>query len=236
MKVLTDLERMRLRHLGYTRVLIVEILLISFLPIYIFIPWLLSLTLVLLCLVTLVFVSRFSLLRGPENKIYYWLGCSAIFTELTWRLAFLIGDPLGRLLSPIHLITWLCFIGITEYRMVRVLSREPSATTRVVMGAVAGYLLIGIGGGILLNAVWVLHPQAFDLIAMEPTIDKTVLSYRFAPALMASSFAMLSTLGANIFTADLTGRVAGVTIPIVGQLYIVILIGLILGRYNQRSS
>lgn len=60
MKVLTDLERMRLRHLGYTRVLIVEILLISFLPIYIFIPWLLSLTLVLLCLVTLVFVSRFS--------------------------------------------------------------------------------------------------------------------------------------------------------------------------------
>ena len=69
---------------------------------------------------------------------------------------------------------------------------------------------------------------------MEPA-NNAVLSNRYAPTLMASSFAMLSTLGSNIFTGDLFGRVSGVAISLVGQLYIVVLLGLILGRYQQRN-
>ena len=234
MKNRTENERMRLRHLGYLRLLIVEILLIGLLPLCIFASWVLSIILILLCFVVMTCLARFSLLRDSENRIFYWFGSCAILTELVWRLAFLIGEPLGRLLSPIHLVVWICFIGLSLYRLIRVLNKEPAVSIRVVMGAVAGYLLIGIGGGILLNSVWVLHPYAFDISVMEPA-NNAVLSNRYAPTLMASSFAMLSTLGSNIFTGDLFGRVSGVAISLVGQLYIVVLLGLILGRYQQRN-
>ena len=231
----TDPQRVRLRHLGYLRLLIVEICLISSLPLCIIQPWLLSMWLILLCLVLMIFVARYSLLRVSETRVFLWLGFAVILLEFIWRISFLTGDPLGLLLSPIHLGFWMFFIGLTIHRLIRGLNKEPSVSIRVVMGAVAGYLLIGIAGGILLNSVWVLHPLAFDTTVMQPAINKAILSNQYAPALMASSFAMLSTLGSDIFTNDLAGRVSGVTISLVGQLYIVLLIGIILGRYHKRN-
>ena len=230
-----DPQRVRLRHLGYLRLLIVEIFLIASLPLCIVQPWLLSFWLVLLCLVLMIFVSRFSLLRVSETRAFLWLGLAVIILEMVWRISFLIGDPLGLLLSTIHLGVWMLFIGLTIHRLIRGLNKEPSVSIRVVMGAVAGYLLIGIAGGILLNTVWVLHPLAFDTTAMQPAINKSILSNQYAPALMASSFAILSTLGSDIFTADLAGRVSAATISLIGQLYIALLIGIILGRYHKRS-
>ena len=235
MRNCTKTERVRLRHLGYLRLLIVETLLIAFLPLSFFASWILSLALIMLSYVVMTCLVRYTLLRDPGNRVFYWIGACAILIELVWRLSFLISDPLGRVLSPIHLIVWIGFIGLTLYRLIRVLHKEPSVSIRVVMGAVAGYLLIGIGGGILLNSVWVLHPYAFDTSVMEPA-NHAVLSNRYASTLMASSFAMLSTVGSNIFTVDLFGKVSGVAISLVGQLYIVILIGLILGRYRPRNS
>ena len=79
-------------------------------------------------------------------------------------------------MSTIHLGVWMLFIGLTIHRLIRGLNKEPSVSIRVVMGAVAGYLLIGIAGGILLNTVWVLHPLAFDTTAMQPAINKSILS------------------------------------------------------------
>ena len=45
-------------------------------------------------------------------------------------------------------------------RLVRSLIREPFVTTSVLMGA-AGYVLIGLLGGVLLNTLYLLHPVAF---------------------------------------------------------------------------
>ncbi len=239
MKRLTkqESEHMHHRHRGYTRLLMIEAFLIATLPLSLFFPTLLSIELVVLALVVIIGVAPYSLLRGMDRKILYWLGFSVVFVEVLWNLSFLVeGMPITKWSAPVRLILWLIFIGLTEIRFIRVLSQEPLVTARVVMGAVAGYLLIGVGGGILLNSIWVLHPNVFDVETMQSALNHSNPSLYFAPALMASSFAMLSTVGTNIVTTDLVGRVSEVVISLVGQLYIALLIALILGRYHRSLS
>ena len=58
-----------------------------------------------------------------------------------------------------------------------------------------------------------------------------------APALMAASFEILTTVGSGVLrSASVTGQVITVVITIAGQLYIAILIALILGRFHRRTG
>ena len=58
-----------------------------------------------------------------------------------------------------------------------------------------------------------------------------------APALMAASFSLLTTVGTEVLrSSDVTVQVLANLITISGQLYVAILIGLILGRLHRGST
>jgi hypothetical protein len=136
-----------------------------------------------------------------------------------------------------HVIAWLLFFLLAVMRKVKTLVREPFVTLAVVMGATSGYLMVGIAGGVMLVALWVLHPGAFDLSALPVLQDRNPDAVAMAPALMAASFTILTTVGSAVLrSGDVTGQVITVVITIAGQLYIAILIALILGRFHSRSG
>ena len=56
-----------------------------------------------------------------------------------------------------------------------------------------------------------------------------------APALMVSAFGVLTPVGTGVLhSANVTAQVGATSLAITGQLYVVILIGLILGRAQRR--
>ena len=230
-----DITRLRKRHRGYLITLAVEVALLVLLPLAQVHLWLLSALLILLALVLMVFVSRYSLLRKTRPLIYG-LGGLAIALEVVWHVA-LNGLPvLGRVLTIPHVIVWLVFLTLAVIRKIKSLTREPFVTVSVVMGAASGYLLVGIAGGMLLTALWVLHPGAFDLTALPPVPSSSVPNVAVAPALMAAAFAMLTTIGTSVLhTSNVAGQVVTTVITVVGQLYVAILIALILGRFRWRA-
>jgi len=64
---------------------------------------------------------------------------------------------------------------------------------------------------------------------MDPTLG-------MGPALMVASFSLLTTVGTEVLnSANLTAQLIANLITIAGQLYVAVLIGLILGRVNQRT-
>lgn len=135
------------------------------------------------------------------------------------------------------MIAWLLFFLVALMRKVKTLVREPFVTLAVVMGATSGYLLVGIAGGVMLVALWVLHPGAYDLSALPVLQDRHADAVAMAPALMAASFMILTSVGSAVLrSSDVTGQVITVVITISGQLYIAILIALILGRFHTRPA
>jgi hypothetical protein len=121
-------------------------------------------------------------------------------------------------------------------RKIRTLTREPFVTVSVVMGAASGYMLVGLAGGVLLTALWVLDPASFNLSALPPVSSPSVPIGAMGPALMAASFTMLTTVGTTVLnTSHVAGQVVTTVITVVGQLYVAILIALILGRFQRRA-
>jgi len=89
----------------------------------------------------------------------------------------------------------------------------------------------------MLVALWVLHPGAYDLSALPVLQDRHADAVAMAPALMAASFMILTSVGSAVLrSSDVTGQLITVVITISGQLYIAILIALILGRFHTRPA
>ena len=231
-----QLQRIRRRHLGYRITLVYELVLLLLLPLAQLFPPLLSLLLIGQALVFMVFVSRFSSLKG-SRPVMYALGCLAIALEVIWHLALIWTPDFGRVLTMPHVVVWVMFLLLAVVRKVRSLIREPFVTMSVVLGAASGYLTVGIAGGVLLTAMWVLQPAAF-VAANLPAIGLSgEASVAVAPALMAASFGLLTTVGTEVLTSsNVAVQVLSNVITIAGQLYVAILIALILGRVQKRLT
>jgi hypothetical protein len=89
----------------------------------------------------------------------------------------------------------------------------------------------------LLTAAWVLQPSAFIASALPAVGQAGDLSVAVAPALMAASFGLLTTVGTEVLnSSNVAVQVVSNVITISGQLYVAILIALILGRAQKRLS
>jgi len=208
-----ELSRIRQRHRGYRITLLVQVGILLLLPLTQRLPGLLSLLLCLLAAVLLVFTSHFSPLRSSKRLIFG-LGGLAISMEILWHGALILTPSLGR---------WLTF------------PREPIVTTSVVLGAASGYFTLGIAGGILLTALWVLDPSSFNAAVLPPVSAGQPAVLAVAPALMVSAFGVLSAVGSSVLSpASVVAQVVATSVAITGQLYVAILIGLILGRAQRR--
>jgi hypothetical protein len=231
-----QLYRIRKRHLGYRITLIYELVLLLMLPLAQLYSWILSLLLIGQALVFMVFVSRYSSLRRTRPVMYI-LGSSAIVLEVIWHAALIWNPLLGRALTLPHVVVWVMFLLVAVVRKVKSLIREPFVTMSVVLGAASGYLTVGIAGGVLLTAMWVLQPSAFVAEALPQLSAASLSNVAVAPALMAASFGLLTTVGTDVLTAsNVTVQVIANVITIAGQLYVAILIALILSRVQRRLT
>jgi hypothetical protein len=233
-----DVERLRKRHRGYQLTLAMEVLLVLCLPLAALWPWLLSLLLVLMAVVLIVFLSRYSLMQR-SRLIVYGFGGLAIALELLWHLLRQLDPHWSVALTVPHVLVWVVFLMLVLMRKVKGLVREPFVTVSVVMGAAAGYLLIGIAGGLLFTALWVFQPQAFNLAAIAVAGDGSLAVSRLgaAPALMAGAMNLLTTAGTSLLNPrNVTVQMISSTITVAGQLYVAILIALILGRFHRRRG
>ena len=111
---------------------------------------------------------------------------------------------------------------------------EPIFNGDLLMGAAAGYLLVGFTGGIVLNSLLVLEPGAFNLQAHGHALPDGI-GHR--PAMLGAAFASLTTVGSPVLdTGNLTSLTASVAITIVGQLYVAIMIAGVLGKPRQEPD
>lgn len=155
----------------------------------------------------------------------------ALAVELLWQTALEINPTLAVRLSVLHLVVWLTLMLVVLWGLVNALAEEPVFNGDLLMGAAAGYLLVGFTGGIVLNSLLVLDPAAFNLPAHGHAVPDGI---GHAPAMLGAAFASLTTIGSPVLkSGSLTCLTASVSITIVGQLYIAIMIAGVLGKPRE---
>ena len=164
-------------------------------------------------------------LRRRQLVIYWTL---ALAMELVWQVALEINPIMAVQLSVLHLVVWLSLMLVVLWGLVNALAEEPVFNGDLLMGAAAGYLLVGFTGGIVLNSLLVLDPAAFNLPAHGHALPDGI---GHAPAMLGAAFASLTTIGSPVLkSGSLTSLTASVGITIVGQLYVAIMIAGVLGK------
>ena len=172
----------------------------------------------------------------PTLLTLKWMWLSAVLTEAIWQYAIWFRPGLGTHISILHMLTWLALMLALLRRMLHALVAESVINEYVVMGAVAGYLLIGFTGGVMMNSLLTIDPGAFLLNTDNLIINGQLLpaSIYYSATILGTAFSSLTTLGTTIINPNnMGGQTIQICIAILGQLYIAILIAGILGKARQ---
>lgn len=117
------------------------------------------------------------------------------------------------------------FLVFTAVRLVRMLARVPRVNVQVLAGAAAGYVHLGLTGGVLATLIQLVQPGSFTLGSAARHSD-------MLDRLLYFSFVTVAGLGyGDVLPADPVGERFTIVLSLCGTLYVTLLVGLLLGRF-----
>lgn len=169
---------------------------------------------------------------------YLLLAVACCGCQLLWLFAPI---SLGWLGLPL-LALFTLFMAWSILRLLKVLSNERRIDGRTLCGATAGYLLLGISGGLVLTVLDTVMPGGFhdilrdELLRMPQvdgfSIDKIAWDQNYG-RLNYFAFVSLTTLGFGDITPVLPAtRLACLALSVLGPLYIAVVLGVLISRLS----
>ena len=190
--------------------------------------------LIALLLTQMVMIRKTSLSVG--DRLYQLLGLGALLALLLWQIT-----PVRWVVSGVPLVlSWSLLVGWSVIRLVERLSQERRVTSGLLMGAAAGYLLLGLTSGLVMIAVETIQPGSFEplniLQESAKGADASVLvSMSAFSQINYFAFICLTTVGFGDIQPVLPiSRMLAVITGVIGPLYLAVVMGVLIGRYTNQ--
>ena len=173
-----------------------------------------------------------------EDRLYQLLGLAALVALLLWQIT-----PVRWVVSGVPLVlTWSVLVGWSVIRLVERLSQERRVTSGLLMGAAAGYLLLGLTAGLVMSAVETIQPGSFAPLNMlqesagGPNASVLMKLNDFSQ-INYFAFICLTTVGfGDIQPVMPVSRMLAVVTGIIGPLYLAVVMGVLIGRYTKQME
>lgn len=173
------------------------------------------------------------------KRAYLALGTTSIVALILW-----VFNPRELLITGLPLLALLLlFTGWSLARLLRRLARETPMEGDLFAGALAGYLLLGIHGGLVLTLIDGLVPGSFRDTATGAVVHMPSLASSSAAItawdlnvhrILYFSFVSLTTVGyGDIAPVEPLARLASVALSVLGPFYIAVVIGVVVSRYIE---
>lgn len=144
---------------------------------------------------------------------------------LATNLAFALSGRSGEEAFQAMLVPQALFALMSSVRLILLLARVPRVNGQVMAGAAAGYILLGLTGGVLATATEAFIPGTF-LLGIGPSRQMML------DRLTYFSFVTLAGLGyGDVLPGNAFGERFAILLSVSGTLYVVLLVGLLLGRF-----
>jgi hypothetical protein len=164
-----------------------------------------------------------------------------------WGYTSSLGYGLLPLLLIQGLVVWTVFIAWSAVRLIRLLSLETRITAQVLMGASAGYLLLGITAGLLFSALETVQPGSFhNLVDADVSVlqdsqqhfANTVSVFRMSfERLNYFAFVTLTSTGyGDIIPHSPQAQISAVAISVIGVFYVAVVMGLLISRLTVQGD
>lgn len=183
------------------------------------------------------FGNGVGLRRGTDLslRIYQAMGLATLIVGGVWML------------TPLHLrstgvpvvVLWALFALWSAVRLILQLGNEQSVNLAVLRGAFAGYLMLGLAGGLVCAALETAQPGSFNGVhqgGVLPNGLQPVWRLNFV-AMNYFAFTTLTTTGyGDIQPVTPLAQMASIVLAITGNIYLASVLGLLIGRFSSQFS
>jgi voltage-gated potassium channel len=174
------------------------------------------------------------------NNLYGYLAGFTAIVQVLW----LLQPALINLSAPLLLISYVVFISWSLMRLLASLSHEQAIDSRLLSGATAGYLLLGLSGGLMLSVLESAVPGGFrdnitslPLRLAPPEADVGLPWDMDFARLVYFAFVCLTTVGfGDITPVTPLARLLSISLSVIGPLYIAVVLGLLLSRLSFQTA
>jgi voltage-gated potassium channel len=176
---------------------------------------------------------------SPSFLIYRLLGLAVLTSGVIWYLT-----PLEMRGSGIPvLVLWSLFSCWSALRLILTLAQEQQVSGDVLQGALAGYLMLGLTGGLMFAALETIQPGSFTIggvtfdLADGPVYGATVgqrqvWELNFVQ-LNYFAFVSLTTTGfGDVLPVRTLARMGSVSLAVAGTFYLAVVMGLLISRFS----
>ncbi|QEY32691.1 two pore domain potassium channel family protein [Synechococcus sp. RSCCF101] len=177
--------------------------------------------------------------RQSRNRSFRLLGWLSAVSLWLWLLT-----PVDLRGSGIPvLVIWILFQAYAYWRLITRLGQEPKVTASVLLGAISGYVLLGLTASLLMCVIESINPGSFSGLPASPLADPrpeatslTVTQVNFVH-LAYFAFVTMTTLGyGDVLPVTPVAQIAVILFSILGPVYLAVMLGLLIGRYLQQES
>jgi hypothetical protein len=172
------------------------------------------------------------------RRLFKLLGWATVIAGLIW---FLTPLELRHSGVPV-LILWALFSNWSAIRLIRGLAQEHSVSMDVLRGSLAGYLMLGLAGGLICAALETTNPGSFSNIDINATIPAIqadvypVWSLNFV-RLNYFAFVSLTTTGyGDITPLTPMAQMVSAGLAVVGTFYVAAVMGLLISRLSTSEQ
>lgn len=192
----------------------------------------------LLCALLLIGLSERPAWRTRRAKaLFQSIGVASIAAQIIWLLSPRTFLPTGLTLLALLVV----FLSWSLLRFILRLAKESPDEGDLVAGGLAGYLMLGIQGGLLLTVIDGLLPGSFrdtatGALVQSPSIGKALVAIpnwdENVQRITYFAFVSLTTVGyGDISPVQPIARLASVALGILGPFYIAVVLGVVVSRY-----
>jgi len=170
---------------------------------------------------TIIILAGLSLCQHLKRHLaYYATGLvTLIAIWLEYSYSNVIQIQLIRLLSSLALFSFLTHI------LIRQLINDRSFSVQSILGAISGYLFIGLIGGVIFETIHLLNPSSFE--GLNPSIS---YSYYYF------SFISITTVGyGDITPITPVSQAITIILNIAGQLYLTVVVAVFVGKFLSNN-
>jgi hypothetical protein len=170
-----------------------------------------------------------------DLRLYRALGVGALALGSLWMLTPLNLRGTG---VPVAVL-WAVFSVWSALRLIRQLGEERSVSGSVLRGALAGYLMLGLAGGLVCAALETTAPGSFSdaQLAVETADgEQPVWALNFLQ-MNYFAFVTLTTTGyGEILPVTPLAQMISVVLAISGNIYLASVLGLLIGRFSMQDG
>lgn len=169
----------------------------------------------------------------PWWRLFPWVGGAAIGVWLLWLIT-----PLELRGSGIPVVVlWALFSAWSAARLIRMLGQERRVSASVLRGALAGYLMLGLTGGLLVSALETIEPGSFSNVQLEPrAAGSPVWDLNFV-RLNYYAFVTLTTTGfGDVSPRTPPAQMLSVAIAVSGVFYVAAVMGVLISRLTVQDA